>query len=239
MELRNECLVQVERIDPTEWAHNQVAAAYLATEDSLLILWPQAAGLLKFPSLSFSLSVPLPPNCSLALMRLVATSYSCQCTCFSSSVGLWLSRLGNLFTWSVLTLCKLQVSILSVSWDDCLWYETRSFIIGPYKIYFTTRLCVYIGLCKIYFATRMCVLVGEIFCCVCVFVMCWLGRYFLVGKIPSWLNFLAAECLAFLPLPLSLPPISTVHYYKFVYNPDRNPLFRFSYRDERYQNNTF
>lgn len=153
--------------------------------------------------------------------------------------SLWLSRLGNLFTWSVLTLCKLQVSILSVSWDDCLWYETRSFIIGLYKIYFTTRLCVYIGLCKIYFATRMCVLVGEIFCCVCVFVMCWLGRYFLVGKIPSWLNFLAAECLAFLPLPLSLPPISTVHYYKFVYNPDRNPLFRFSYRDERYQNNTF
>lgn len=65
----------------------------------------------------------------------------------------------------------------------------------------------------------------------CVFVMCWLGRYFLVGKIPSWLNFLAAECLAFLPLPLSLPPISKVHYYKFVYNPDRNPLFRFSYRE--------
>ena len=88
MELRNdECPVQVERIDPTEWAHNQVAAAYLATEDSLLILWPQAAGLLKFPSLSFSLSVPLPPNSSFALMRLVATSYSCQCTCFSSSVG--------------------------------------------------------------------------------------------------------------------------------------------------------
>lgn len=67
MELRNdECLVQVEHIDPTEWANNQVAAAYLAREDSLL-LWPQVAGLLKFPSLSFSLSV-LPPPPTLPLL---------------------------------------------------------------------------------------------------------------------------------------------------------------------------
>ena len=118
MELRNdECLVQVEHIDPTEWENNQVAAAYLVREDSLL-LWPQVAGLLKFPSLSFSLSVlpPIPCSHEVGSNFLLPPEHPLLFLCRS----LWLSRLGNLFTRFILILRKLQVSILSVSWDDCL-----------------------------------------------------------------------------------------------------------------------
>lgn len=100
--------------------------------NSLLTKWLQDAGLLKFPIpfLSFSLSLslilslllalpPLFPNSSLALKMSVATPYFRQCT------FLFLSRIlklvENLFTKFVLTVCKLHVGILSVTWDDnCL-----------------------------------------------------------------------------------------------------------------------
>ena len=106
-------------------------------------------------------------------------------------------------------------------------------------------------------------LVGEIFCSVCVCDVLageifpgrkdsQLAEFFFYFKLVFFFYFYFILLyntvlvlpyidmnLAFLPLPFSLPPISKVHYYKFVSNPDRNPLFRFSYRDERYQNNTF